>query len=309
MEYPHDPLRNARWKALRRKIAAAEEGERYRLLRYFGDEIRALASRVVKLSGDAWDINVTLELATAQGTVFGGWLTTEPANPDWPGRDRFFLARPGDLLSCCCGLSVLGFFPADQVAAIADAASEAGREAVVPGLEAPCRPTAEIAALAWESAIESARSKRRWRDYLGKDAGRDWAAPEWRDSPATWRTCVILDGADAGADICRNLPTRGGDKPAGLSTLVTVPRSGTAAAVDEWRKAGWDALSIVRCDCLGLYDALSAPDGHEPRAIIIGVGQTPAPSSRTERRSREPTLLGELSDEQFNAIMGESLQF
>lgn len=307
-KYLYDVGRAQRWRALRRTIRMTTPDERNRLLRGFGNDIRVIAPLAAKESAHDWDVTGIAEFAFGQGTTMGGWWQADPANPEWPGRDRLFLGRPGDLLGICCCLSVLGFFPVEQVAAVVDGALAAGADAVVPGLEAAGCPARDVPALAWESALESARSKRRWRDYLGMEAGKEWANPEWRESPAVWRTFVTLDPLAEETVRFREFPKREGDVPAGLIVLIPVERGAAPNLADEWRLAGWDTAVVARGDCLGLYDALATAADARPTAIMIAIGQTSL-SSRTVRRAKEPTLLGELSDEQFHAIVEESIQF
>lgn len=306
----YDMSRSLRWRALRHKIRTVEDPERYRLLRILGDELRALAPSVVRASSGTWDINVTLELATSQGAVLGGWWNAWPANPGWPGRDRLFLGRREDLLSISCGLAVLGFFPVDRVAQVVDAAMEAGREAEIPGLEACGLPFEEMACLAWESAIESGRSKRRWREQLGAEAGANWAEAKWCAAPEVWRTCIVADSLAPGARILRDMPSQGAEQPAGLVAMVTVNRADSANTAEQWRVMGWEAAVVARSDCLGLYHTLNSAPPDKPLAVMVAVGPSPqSPASRTGQRSRDTKLLGEMSDEQFNAIINETIQF
>lgn len=301
--------RAKRWQAVRRKIRLADPDERYQLLRYFGNEIRVLTPMAVKESTGTWDMNAATEIMSAQGTLMGGWWQADPTNPKWPGRDRLFLGRREDLPGVCCCLAILGFFPADRVASLIDGVLTDGREAAIPGIEHPGADPEEIPALAWESAIESARSKRRWRDYLGMDAGRQWAEKSWRESPAVWRTFALLDALSPAAADLMHYPARAGDAPAGFVTLIMVNRTEAPSLADEWQAAGWEASVVAKNDFQSLYDALATARDDRPTAIMLGIGQSPSFVSRTVRRVREPTLLGELSDEQFHAIMGESIQF
>lgn len=309
LQEDYDAGKAARWRTLRNRIRMAGDAEKYRLLRYFGDEIRSLAPVAAKASANAWDINVTLELATAFGALTGGCWNAWPPNPDWPGRDRLFVCRRSDLLLICCGLANLGFFPTDQVANIVDKALVQERNAVIRGLETPGATPEEMLQLAWESALESARSKRRWRDYLGLETGKEWTAPHWRASSGVWRTYIVFDAFSSEAALCRALPQREGETPACLTALVTAPRSDAAALAEEWRDAGWEAAVVARSDCLGLYQALTSSATDKPSAVLLAIGQTPSASSRTGMRRKEPELLGEMSDEQFNTLLGESIQF
>lgn len=305
----HDPTRAGRWRAIRWSIRAAGPEERYELLRRFGNEIRVLASPAVRESTVNWDFNAAAELFTAQGALLGGWWQADPANPLWPGRDRVFVGRREDLLGTCCCLAALGFFPETEVATRIDFALAAGREGVIPGLEVPGLPPEEVLPLAWESAVESGRSKRRWREYLGLDSVREWTDAAWRDSPAVWRTFVVADAVLADREL-RDRPRREQDSPAGLVVLVVVQRNDAPDLAREWHNAGWETTVVNRTDCLGLYEALATGRDARPTAVMLAIGHAPSsPTARIARQPREVRLLGELSDDQFNAIMDESLRF
>lgn len=313
MDETRNPNQNVgvvrRWFTLREKIRAAGSGpDRHRLLRLFGDEIRSimpLVSRVPTVQRD--DINRALEVATAHGAVLGAWLLMDPFNPDWPGRDRLFAFRREDLINSCALLSALGFFPKEDVARLVERVENEGRRAAVPGLEAPGAPSEEIPNLLWESALESARSKRRWREGLSGDV--EWVDRAWLDSPAAWRSCGMFDVADPATDECRELPLRPGEEPAGLVALVKVGRNTAARVAESWSLCGWTAEVVNRNDCLNLYEILAVADMAKPLAIMLALSSAPGQPhiSRTVIRRREEGLLGEMPDNQFNQLMGERL--
>lgn len=309
LKYIHDIGRARAWKQQRQHIRAASGSDRLHLLRQFGDQIRSIIPEVAKAGTvERDDLSRAMDVATIHGAIIGAWLSLDPANPDWPGRDRLFVIRHEDLINTCSALAALGFFPVDVVAELVERVDVEGRKAVIPGIESPGVPAEEIPDLMWESALESARSKRRWRDALG---GRlDWADPAWRETSAVWRTCGLFDIADPVTAKCRDLPTREGESPAGLTVLVKVPHSDVRAVVDEWYAHGWEAVMVNRTDCLSLYEALVSADMDKPLAVMLGSGivaQMPH-ISRTAIRRRESGLLGEMSDEMFSEIMGKSLK-
>lgn len=311
LKFFHDIGRAQRWQKMREDIKLASGTKRLELLRYFGVQIRALIPSVVRAATvEPEDIARAMEIASMQGAVIGAWLSLDPANPDWPGRDRLFVIRHEDRINACAVLAALGFFPADTVAELVERVDTEGRRAVVPGIEAPGAPAEEIPDLMWESAVESARDKRRWRERLA-DTDLSWADPAWRDSPATWRTCGVFDAADPVAEKCRDLPLRGGETPAGLVALVKVPHVDAAAHADTWRAHGWETAIVNRSDYLGIYALLENAPLDKPLAVMLGLGKaaTPRHISRTTIRRKESGLLGEMSDEQFSEIMGESLKF
>ncbi len=306
----HHVGRAMRWQALRRRIRQANHSERMRLIRQFGGEIRSIMPNVLRSPDVERDhINRALEIANSLGAIIGGWLQIDPGNPTWPGRDRLFVIRREDLINACSVLAVIGCFSPDVVAEMVEKVDLEGSRAYIPGIESPGVPTNDVPNLMWESALESARSKRSWREKMEEFGNIDWAEPDWVDSPAAWRTCGIFDNADPVTAQCRDLLLREGDNPAGLVAVVKAGREEAFDVADAWADVGWDVDVIHRSDCVGIYELLSETVFDTPLAIIVGVGQSGSRHfSRSEIRRRESGLLGEMSDEQFNEIMGESLK-
>lgn len=300
----------ARWLTLRRRVGTASGPDRLRLLGRFADDIRAMSAVIAQTHSDREEFAGTMEVATAQSAILGAWMALDPANPTWPGRDRLFVTSREDLVDCCAALSALGFFRPETVGDMLSRLETDGRDAVIPGIESPGAPPEEIPDRVWESAVESARSKRRWRDFMGVGRGKDWAEPWWRESPAVWRTCALVNAGDPVTDQCRALLSRGGEAIAGLAVFVKASRTEAPALAESWREAGWEAVVVNRSDCLGAYENLVAAAMDKPFALILAIGRS-AMSSRISARMKakrdEPQLLGEMSDEQFSAIMGESL--
>ncbi len=95
-----------RWQEKRRRIRAVSGDDRLRLLRSFGEAVRALPPPSSGAAAAAPPEDDPLFDA-----VIGAWLSLDPSNPDWPGRDRLFLTRREDLAPACAVLSICGFFP------------------------------------------------------------------------------------------------------------------------------------------------------------------------------------------------------
>lgn len=311
MDVNTNTVHEARWLTLRRRIGIVGGPVRLRLLGLFADDVRAKGAVIAQTRAEQGEIVGYMDAAAILGVIFGAWLALEPTNPAWPGRDRVFVTCREDLLHCCAALSALGFFRVEEVDGFLSRLERDGGNAVIPGIEAPGARQEDIPDLIWESAVESARSKRRWREAMGKDGDTSWAEPRWRDSPAAWRTSAVVNAADPVADMCRVLPARGGEAVAGLAVFVKTPRVDAPDLEERWRDAGWEAAVVNRSDSLGAYDCLAAATMDKPFALILatGRGASARVSARLQVRSGEPELLGEMSDEQFGAIMGESLNF
>lgn len=309
MLYEPDHGRIQRWRKLRERIRCLENGpEKLELVRSFGDEIRLFMPDTVNSpTVDRDDIARALEVATVHGAIIGSWLEIDPANPAWPGRDRLFVVRQEDLVTACCVFATMGFFPMEKVADVVDHVDSAASLAVVPGIEEPGAPAESIPDLLWESGLESAKSKKRWRDAnLRHDR---WANEKWARSPAAWRSSVLLDTADPVTDGCRRLALRRDEAAAGLTAFVKVPRLDAASVAESWEASGWDVRVFNRTDCLGLHQFLLDNVFDRPVAAMIATGgtsQNPRHISRTYARRRESGLLGEMSDEQFSAMLEDS---
>lgn len=309
-----NPGRARNWLRLRDAIRSAEkDADRRVLLRHFGEEIRVLMPSVVKAAMiESDEIARANEVASAQGVLVGAWLQLDPMNPTWPGRDRLYVIRREDLVNACAVLSTLGFFPADQVAGFVGQVDAEGRKAMIPGIEAPGVPAGEVPGLLRESAVESARSKKRWRDQCVRIGAENasWADASWRDSPAVWRSCALFDAADPVTEECRALPGAGEEAPAGLVAIVKTPRGDADGLADRWTESGWTTAILSRDDSVGLYESLTGADMSKPFAVMLTIGSPSARMhvSRTAIRRREEGLLGEMSDDQFNDVMEEFLK-
>lgn len=307
-KHVHNIGRAQRWQALRTEIRLANRVERLRLIRAFGGEIqlnmpKALKSTVVERN----DLNRAIESTYALSALIAGWLLIDPANPMWPGRDRLFVVRREDLINACWVLAAIGCFSDETVPEMITKVDFEGRKTYIPGIEAPGAPIAELPDLIWKSAVMSTKSKEVWRKSMnGKPA---WADEDWAESGAVWRTCAIFDHSDPVSAKCRDLLADNNATPAGLVVIVKVERGEAVKAADEWMAKGWEAAVINRSDCLGLYELLAETVDDQPFVVFMTGGQAAAPSiSRSGIRRKESGLLADLSDAQFNEIMGESLK-
>lgn len=258
------------WRELKRKIRLADQSANQSLLAHCGDEIRRMLREAAAASGDRGDSG-TGALVPALSVVAGGWMTADPYNPSWPGRDRLF-AFGGDVRAAACAmLAVVGFFAPESVNVLAEAVS-ADRDIRVPGLEPAAAKSGTGPEIAWADAVKSRDWKSAWRGSM-ENGGPDWVDPEWLASPAMWRTCVLLDHDDPAAVRCCELPQRRTDRPAGLEAVVFA-RDDAGEVATAWRNSGWDSELVAGNDVSGLYRALAAPARDVPLAIVVDVGET-----------------------------------
>ncbi len=304
-----DPLRLTRWRTLRKRLTRSRPSECAKALLAFTDEVNALIPLVTRASNQQWNMSDCQEIANALAVLMAGWLTINPANPQWPGRDRLYLCRKQDLVAACSVLSICGLYPPEYVARLIDSALS-DQPAALPGIELAGQPSALQAKHAWESALESGRSKRRWRETCSHTTP-DWTNPEWRESPAVWRSCLVLNHDDASLPGIRALAAQNGEKPAGLVAIVVTPRDDALSNAEQWREFGWETLVADRNESTELYSCLWSRVTARPLALMLTVSDEPQmrPTNVTARLDVQSPLLGDLPDDQFNALMGESLQF
>lgn len=289
------------WQEKRRRIRSASGAVKLRLLQSFGDEIRALPP-VPAASAP--------EPVSLFNAVLGAWLNIDPANPDWPGRDRLFVVPRADLVNACALLAVCGFFAPEKLPDLVESIGSFGLNTTVPGLESPGIAVEEIPRLLWESAVASGRDKRRWREASGSFGHDDWFSSAWRDAPESWRTCVVLDSETSVAAACRELAGRREDQAVGLVALVNAPEACAAAVVADWESSGWRAVMVGARDSMRLHGILAEATLEQPLAVVLSVAAAGAGGSAkaVERRVGGAELLGEMSDEAFTALFDESLK-
>lgn len=294
-----DSRRIGLWRALRRKIRASTGMERHKLLRGYGDEICFIVSMAVKMSSNDWDMDKSMEFADILGVISGGLIVVDPYNPEWPGRDRLVVGGNESMLAVCSAFSTMGYFLPEQVPVLADAALT-GETVEIPGLDLPS-PGIDMPQHVWDLGIEARERKMLWRGGHRPSSGRDWADPAWNSSPALWRTFAIVKAGSDEEKTIRNLPEGAGGDPAGLTVVIATPNREAALLASVWRDAGWEAEAVGSGDRLRLYEALWEGKPERPQAIMLGMDAT----STTGRRNMDLPLIGEMSDEQFNDLMGE----
>jgi transketolase len=100
------------------------------------DEVRRLMAHA---TGDEKHDESSTSTLDALGVLYGRILRVDPANPDWPERDRFILSKGHGPVAYYAILAHLGFFPASWLDGFMDLGGRLGSHpdrALVPGVEA-----------------------------------------------------------------------------------------------------------------------------------------------------------------------------
>jgi transketolase len=100
------------------------------------DEVRRLMAHA---TGDEKHEESSTSTLDALGVLYGRILRVDPANPDWPERDRFILSKGHGPVAYYAILAHLGFFPVSWLDDFMDLGGKLGSHpdrALVPGVEA-----------------------------------------------------------------------------------------------------------------------------------------------------------------------------
>lgn len=288
--------RYSSWQEWRRRLRICSDEVLSQELKRLGEDVRDIAAIAATVLSRRDASAVNLDLADAVAIFLCGVANLDPLNSEWSGRDRILLEEGDNLLIFCAALARMGFFsPGATTTVIEKAMSDESFS--LPGVE--LTPGGTTLATGWEMAVEARNEKLRW---LAAWLDTSWADPVWRDSPVGWRVFSWLSWRDPAMDGVCSLPTASEEVSAGFTALITAPYEEATRLAELWRELGWDAFVVSRDDRLGLYQTLSRIPEEKPMAVFIGVGEVYDAS----RRDHEDTkLLGEMTDEQFHAVMDE----
>lgn len=298
--------RARQWRAALQKCRPEDRGK---LLATLVRDISSSIPLAANASRQEWDVNACLEIAPALSVIIGAWMDAEPVNPEWPCRDRLFLTRRNDVLTAGSALAFMGFFEPDTLVQKIDAPVGAPG-ASIPGLE-PFRPTpTETVTAAWLSAVDSTRSKRYWFEAFATAEETPWADREWEEFGGVWKTCILLDHtAGEALETLRTMPEKqDAQNINGLVALVAIPKTaGVTEFMERWRSAGWDAQTVTASDSAYLCEILK-PYESMPRVVALTTDPGQSMAAGQQSTGETSQLLGELSDDQFNALMDISVQ-
>jgi transketolase len=245
------------WRRLRERLAHSDRAASAAALAALAAGIRRTVIGTISGAGlghAGGDLSVTDILATLYGAV----LRVDPADPDWPERDRFILSKGHCSVALYTTLTTCGFFPAEQLRTFAAPLSPLNghpSRRAVPGVETSTGPLGH-----------------------GLPVGVGVAVGlRLRGSAA--RTVVVLgDGELQEGSNWEAAMTAGHRKLASLTAVVdrnglqqgarTSATNDLEPLADKWRAFGWEAVEVDGHDHLALLDAVTAPRSGRPRCVI-----------------------------------------
>jgi len=129
--------------------------------------IRAEALRMVS-SAKASHIGGALSMADVLAVLYSDILRVRPAEPQWPGRDRFILSKGHSCTALYAALAMQGFFPIDQLMTYGKDASRlmAHVSHNVPGVEFSTGSLGHGLPFGCGKALAAKRAGAVWRTFV-----------------------------------------------------------------------------------------------------------------------------------------------
>lgn len=208
------------------------------------------AARLGHIGGD-------FSITDAMTTLFFGVLRLDPANPDWPERDRFILSKGHCAASLYSVLAMRGFFPTDWLSTFMQPLSvlNGHPNRKIPGVEANTGPLGHGLPVGVGSAIASRLSGKNWRTFVALGDGELQEGSNWEAAMAAGHRG--LDNLVAVID--RNRLQQG---------ARTEETNRLDPLAEKWAAFGWEAIEIDGHDHAGLYEVFTRPGRGKPLAVI-----------------------------------------
>ena len=237
-------------------LIAVDERQRPELLRGIAREVRVSILGMIGRAGlghVGGDFSVTDILTT----LFFGVLRLDPANPAWPGRDRFILSKGHCSAALYAVLARRGFIAVEELASfMAPLARLNGHpNRNIPGVEANTGPLGHGLPIGVGCAIAARLSGAGWRTFVVLGDGELQEGSNWEAAMAAGHR--ELSGLTAIVDRNRLQQGAGTEETNRLEPLA-----------DKWRSFGWDVTEIDGHDFQQLYATLSAAPGARPLCVI-----------------------------------------
>lgn len=252
----HDAI--AEWRRLRERLAHADRPATAAALVALAGRIRRTVISTITGAGlghTGGDLSVTDILTT----LYGAMLRVDPANPDWPDRDRLILSKGHCSVALYTTLTTCGFFSAEQLSTFATPMSPLNghpSRRAVPGIETSTGPLGHGLPVGVGVAVGLALRKSAARTVVVLGDGELQEGSNWEAAmTAGHRRLSSLT-----AVVDRN------GLQQGARTSAT---NDLEPLADKWRAFGWEAVEVDGHDHLALLDAVTAPRGAgRPRCVI-----------------------------------------
>lgn len=259
------------WKAFRDRVRDAGRDERALLLATASAQIRREVLTMIERAGlghVGGDFSVTDILVTLYASV----LSVEPAEPDWPDRDRLILSKGHSAAALYATLASCGFFPATELAtfmAPLSALSGHPDRTKVPGIETNTGPLGHGLPIGVGTAL----------------------AARLRNTPT--RTVVILgdgelqEGSNWEAAMCAGHHRLGSltavvDRNGLQQGARTEDTNALEPLADRWRSFGWSVADVDGHDHAALAEVF-AVRSDRPTAVIAHTQKGRGVSFMTDR--------------------------
>ncbi len=226
------------------------------LLRRIARDVRVAILDMIgraKLGHVGGDFSVTDILAT----LFFAIMRLDPAQPSWPGRDRFILSKGHCSAALYAVLAQRGFIPRDELASFMAPLTRLGGHPSrkVPGVEANTGPLGHGLPIGVGCAIAARLSGADWRSFVVLGDGELQEGSNWEAAMTAGHRG--LSNLTAIVDRNRLQQGAGTEETNRLEPLA-----------DKWRSFGWDVAEIDGHDFGQLYTTLAAPAGKRPLCVI-----------------------------------------
>jgi len=245
------------WRGRREAFRVAEPARRLAMLAAASTVVRRRILSTISGAGlghVGGDLSVTDILVT----LFEGVLRIDPAEPNWPLRDRFILSKGHCAVALYSVLAECGHFSPERLAHFAAPLSPLNghpNRRKVPGVETNTGPLGHGLPVGVGCAAAARIRAEDWRTFvvLGDgelQEGSNWEAAMYAAQRRLGNLTAVVD---------RNRLQQGAS---------TEDTNDLEPLADKWRAFGWETHVINGHSHSELLDVLSRASGDRPRAVI-----------------------------------------
>ncbi len=226
-------------------------------LRAFARDIRVGALETIVGAG-LGHVGGDFSVADVLAVLYGSVLRVDPADPQWPDRDRFIMSKGHAAASLYTALALRGFFPRAELATFAGPDSRLGghpNRRKTPGVETNTGPLGHGLPVAAGMALGAALRGAPWQTYVIVGDGEMQEGSNWE--------AIMFAAHQRLADLTLIVDRNRLQQGAGTEDTNALD------PLDEKLRAfGWDTVVIDGHDIAAIRAALGAPRDARPRAIV-----------------------------------------